>query len=109
MITAAIATPPSNAADSTSVHSTSVEAKEFERKTLTVVLRPPGEVAPPNEIIEDESDKSPRDVVDPRGWGYETGTVEDDGEVDVAERRAGPKLRCRVPEKRKGTANDEEE
>ena len=43
-----------------------------------------------NDIIENESDDRPGDVVDGAGRGNETGAAEDDGEVDVFDERVGP-------------------
>ena len=43
-----------------------------------------------DDIVEDESDDRPGDVVDGAGRGNETGAAEDDGEVDVFDERVGP-------------------
>ena len=44
----------------------------------TVVLRPPGEVAPPDDILENETDDRPRDVVLSGRRRNETSSIEDD-------------------------------
>ena len=56
----------------------------------TIVLCPPRKVTSANDIIENESDDRPGDVVDGAGRGNETGAAEDDGEVDVFDERVGP-------------------
>jgi hypothetical protein len=48
-----------------------------------VVLAPPGEVPPTDVVLEDETDDTPRYVVDGSSGRDETGTGVDDGEIDV--------------------------
>jgi len=73
-----------------------------------VVLGPPREVTPTDNILEDEPDDGPGDVVDGGGGGDEASTAEDDGEVEVAHPALGPLL-CRKPGEDGGDEADDEE
>jgi hypothetical protein len=46
-----------------------------------VVFRPPREVAPANDVLEDEPDDGPGDVIDGTGGGDGASSGEDDGEA----------------------------
>jgi len=46
-----------------------------------VVFRPPREVTPANDVLEDEPDDGPGDVIDGTGGGDEASSGEDDGEA----------------------------
>lgn len=83
MRTAETATPESSAAERTSVKRGRWSAcvEEEGRGARTVVLRPPREMTPPDDILEDEADDGPGDVVVGVGRGDETGAGEDDGEA----------------------------
>jgi len=72
-----------------------------------VVLRPPREVTPANDVLEDKPDDRPGRVVDSGGGGYETSTTEDDGEVDEAYPGVGP-LFIERPSNDRGDSADEE-
>lgn len=47
-------------------------------------------MAPTNDVVEDEPNDSPGDVVHCRRWRDETRSVEDNGEVHVFDDRVGP-------------------
>jgi len=55
------------------------------RRKHVVVFRPPREVASADNILEDESNNSPGDVVDGAGRGDVPSSGENDWEVDVSE------------------------
>ena len=74
-----------------------------------VVLGPPGEVTPADDILEQEADDGPGNVVDGAGGGDGTSSVEDDGEVDVAEPAVGPFQANDVGDERAEDTNEEEE
>ena len=79
------------------------------QRQRTIVLCPPRKVTSANDIIENESDDRPGDVVDGAGRGNETGAAEDDGEVDVFEERVRPLERDQVAPQRRERAREEEE
>lgn len=62
----------------------------------------------PDNVLEDEPDDRPRDVVDRRCGGDEPGAGEDDGPVDVADPGVGP-LEGDEPRDQGGDDADEEE
>ena len=73
-----------------------------------VVLRPPSEMPPTDDKLEDEPDNGPGDVIDGgRGWD-ETRSREDEGEVDVADDAVGPFEADDVCDDGADEANDEE-
>ncbi len=80
-----IATPESRAAERTSVMNVSYPDCNsiMKRKGLTIVLRPPREIAPTNNVLEDKSDNRPRDVVDRGRWRNCARAREDDGETVI--------------------------
>ena len=86
------------------------QGKRREKKgKRTIVLCPPRKVTSANDIIENESDDRPGDVVDGAGRGNETGAAEDDGEVDVFEERVRPLERDEVAPERRERPREEEE
>jgi len=50
-------------------------------REYVIVFCPPAEVTPPDNILEDESNNAPWDVVDSGRGGDQTGTSEDNGEA----------------------------
>ena len=107
------ATPESSAADRTS--KIAMRCKPYilyilsARQVRTVVLSPPREVTPTDDVVEDESDDRPRDVVEGRRWRDETRAAEDDREVDVFHEGVRPLERDEVSSNRTTDADDEEE
>lgn len=88
-----IANPASNAADKTSVNGklkSKIMLNESLKMSRTIILRPPREVTASNNIVENEPDYGPRNVVDSRSRWDRTGTIEDDGEVNVLDNRIRP-------------------
>ena len=76
---------------------------------LTVVLRPPGEVTAADDVVEDERDDRPGDVVD-RARGRDVADAgEDDGEVDVLDDAVRPLERDGVRRAGEERADEEEE
>lgn len=97
MITAEIATPESRAADRTST----MEVDDVSRRTFeggdererTVVLRPPAEMTAAHNELEDECYDGPGYVVHCRRGRDRACALEDEREVEVADRRVGPPSR----------------
>ena len=81
---------------------------QIETRVLTVVLRPPGEVAAADDVVEDERDDRPGDVVD-RTRGRDVADArEDDGEVDVLDDAVRPLERDGVRRAWEEGADEEE-
>jgi len=59
------------------------------RRQNVVVLRPPRKISPPNNILEDETNNTPRNVVDSRGRRNVSSTIEEDGEATMSELNNG--------------------
>lgn len=84
----------------------SLKPKEKKR---TVVLGPPGKVTATNDVVEEEPDDRPGNVVG-RGRGRdETGATEDDGPVDVLEDRVVELVLEEAGEDGREEADEEEE
>jgi len=73
-----------------------------------VVLGPPREVTTSDDVLEDETNNSPWDVVDGTGRGDGASSAEDDGEVDVAHEAVG-ELLCQEKSENGHDEADEEE
>jgi len=77
------ATPESMAAERTSSRkSYLVNGKHKSVKRLTVVFCPPRKVSAPDDILEDESDDGPWNVVYRTRWGNSPHTAENNGEAE---------------------------
>lgn len=66
-------------------------------------------MTPPDNILEDESNDGPGDVVDSRCGGDETGSVEDNGPVDITEEAVRPFQRRGPCDGGQESADEEEE
>ena len=66
-------------------------------------------MTPTDDVVEDESNDRPGDVVERRRWRDETRAAEDDREVDVFHEGVRPLERDQVSGDRTTDANDEEE
>jgi len=76
------AKPESRAAERTSdKRSVSKKGNTIPGGPLTIVLRPPREMSTPDNILENESNNCPWDVVQRTGWGNGPHTTEDNGEA----------------------------
>jgi hypothetical protein len=76
----------------------------------TIVLCPLAKVSSSDNVLEDESNDSPRHIVDGGGGRNETGSVEDDGHVDIlVPPPVGVLLRHDPGENRSDRADEEEE
>lgn len=76
---------------------------------LTVILRPPGEMTPTDNIVEDETNNGPGNVVhSTRRWNSPC-TTEDDREVDVFDRGVRPLPTDEVTSYGADRTNEEEE
>ena len=110
MMIVEMASPESRPAEVTSGERTSVSDLQVVMgiQGRTVVLRPPGEVPAADDVVEDEADDTPRDVVRRRCGRNETGASEDNGPVDVTDEGAREALLDEVRQDRDGSANEEE-
>lgn len=91
------AKPESMAAERTSSKK-SVSAKGNTRpgRPLTIILGPPREMFTPDNILENESNDCPWDVVKRTGWGNGPHTTEDNREAALV----WPREKCSLVEKR---------
>jgi hypothetical protein len=105
------ATPESSAAESTSEGRRKVNITQVTRELtvgLTVVLGPPAEVSPSDDVVKHEADNSRRDKVD-RSCRWDAGsTREDDGHVDILNPGVG-EVFCEEVRNRRCNSTDEEE
>ena len=79
------------------------------RESLTIILRPPREVATSDHIVEKKADNRPRDVVNSRSWRNRASSVENDGEVNVLDDGIWPLARDYVANGGANSTNKEEE
>ena len=78
-------------------------------ESLTVIFRPPGEMTPTDDIVENKADNCPRNVVhSTRRWNSPC-SAEDDREVDILDRGVRPLVADEVPSCGADCANEEEE
>jgi hypothetical protein len=108
--TAEMATPESIAADNTSVQGekSGTETKN-KIKRLTVVLCPPGEMSPPDNILEHEPNNPPRHVVHRVRRGDIPRSRKDNGEIQVPHPTLRELLSRQPPNERAHRPNQEKE
>ena len=85
-----------------------MRVERIERR-LTVVLRPPGEVTPADNIVEDEPNDRPGHVVHRSRGRNGTSAAEDDGEIEIFDQRVGPLEVDEVCDQRASSPDQEEE
>ena len=78
-------------------------------RQLTVILRPPREVTTADDVVEEEADEAPGDVVGGCRWRDETRSAKDDGEVNVTDEAALPLQLDEILRERTKEADEEEE
>jgi hypothetical protein len=95
-----MAKPESIAAERTSdIGSVSAKSDTRPGGPLTIVLRPPREMPTPDNILENESNNCPWDIVQRTGWGNGPHAAKDNGKAALV----WPREKCFLAEKKKHT------